>query len=117
MLIPGFDGTFYNDDFPSHTDVLKYLHLFVDHFNLNKHIKYQHMVIRVRPIVNMKWEICAVNLSNDKHIKTIHDIVFVCNGHFSIPYIPEIDGVAKYQGKLIHSHDFRSAEHFQGKRV
>lgn len=115
MLIPGFDGvTPYNDDFPSHTDVLKYLHLFADHFDLIEHIKYQYMVIRVRPIVNTKWEIIAMNLSNDKHIKTIHDAVFVCSGRFTEPYIPNIQGVGEFQGKLIHSHDFRSAEQFRG---
>lgn len=114
MLIPGFNDTFYNDDFPPHTDVLKYLHLFAEHFNLNVHIKYQHMVTRVRPIANTKWEIVAVNLSDDKHIQQIHDFVFVCNGHFFEPFIPNVQGVAEFQGKLIHSHDFRSAEQFRG---
>lgn len=117
MTIPGFDENFYNDDFPPHTDVLKYLHAFADHFNLNGHIKYQHMVTRVRPIANTQWEIAAVNLSDDKHIKQIHDFVFVCNGHFFEPFIPNIQGAAEFEGKLIHSHDFRSAEHFRGRHL
>lgn len=75
------------------------------------------MVTRVRPIANTKWEIIAVNLSNDKHIKQIHDAVFVCNGHFTEPYIPNIHGVAEFQGKLIHSHDFCSADHFRGMHL
>lgn len=116
MIIPGFHQTPYETDFPPHTDVLKYLHSFADHFNLNERIKFQHMVIRVQPIENTKWEINAVNLSNDKHIKTIHDAVFVCNGHFFEPYIPHIDGATEFKGTLIHSHDFRSAEHFRGKQ-
>lgn len=117
MVIPGLDDTFYNDDFPLHTDVLKYLRLFADHFNLNGHIKCQHMVTRVRPIANTKWEIVAVNLADDKHIEHIHDFVFVCNGHFFEPYIPNVQDADEFQGRLIHSHDFRSAEHFRGMHL
>lgn len=114
MLIPGFYGSSYNADFPSHTDVFKYLHSFADHFNLREHVKFEHMVIRVRPTETTKWEIIAVNLKNDNCIKTIHDAVFVCNGHFSEPFIPNIQGATDFQGKLIHSHDFRSVEKFRG---
>lgn len=117
MIIPGFHCAPYDTDFPPHTDVLKHLHSFADHFNLNEHIKYQHMVIHVRPTENTKWEIIAANLSNDKHIKTIHDAVFICNGHFFEPYIPNVEGVAEFRGKLIHSHDFRSAQHFRGMQL
>lgn len=114
MVFPDFNGAFYDANFPTHTDVLKYLHSFADHFNLNDHIKLQHMVIRVRPTEKTKWEIIAVNLANDKCIQTIHDAVSVCSGHFIEPFVPEIPDANKFQGKLIHSRDFRTAENFRG---
>lgn len=114
MIIPGFDGASYDTEFPSQADVLKYLHSFANHFELNEHIKYEHMVTRVRLTENTKWEIIAMNLINDTSIKAIHDVLFVCNGHFFEPFIPSITGAHEFHGKLIHSHDFRSAEIFRG---
>lgn len=100
--------------FPSQADMLNYLHAYADHFDLNQHIKFNHLVIRVRPIENERWEIIVQHLLTDKFMKMIYDAVIVCNGHFFEPFIPKIDGVNEFRGKVLHSHDFRSAERFQG---
>ena len=31
----------------------------------------------------------------------------VCIGHHSVPVIPEIQGLDRYEGNLIHSHNYR----------
>lgn len=103
--------------FPSQPDMLNYLRSYADHFNLSEYIKFNHLVIRVRPIENDRWELIAHNLLEDKFITTIYDIVFVCNGHFFEPFIPNFEGTKEFKGELIHSHDFRSAERFQGQDV
>jgi len=45
------------------------------------------------------------------------DFVVVANGHFSVPNMPFFPGVDQFLGRVIHSHDFRNASHFKGKRV
>lgn len=100
--------------FPSQPDMLEYLHSYADHFDLNQYIKFNHLVVRVRPIQNEQWEMIVQNLFTKKFITTIYDAVFVCNGHFFDPFIPTIEGANEFKGKLLHSHDFHSAEKFQG---
>ncbi|MGO3148188.1 MAG: NAD(P)-binding domain-containing protein [Leucobacter sp.] len=45
------------------------------------------------------------------------DHVVVASGHFSFPFIPEIDGIETFPGLITHAHDFRGAEALQGKDV
>lgn len=45
------------------------------------------------------------------------DAIFVCNGHNSVPLVPQFDGSDIFQGKQIHSHFYRRAEEFKGKKV
>lgn len=100
--------------YPPHSDVLKYLHSYADLFQLRKYVKLSHLVVRVHPIENGKWEVIVRDLPNDTYNTQIFDAIFVCNGHYSEPFIPEIGGVDEFNGKLMHSHDFRSAKAFRG---
>lgn len=105
----------YTDSFPLQPDVLKFLHSYADRFGLNKYIKFNHLVIRVHPIENGKWEVIVKDLSNDRFITSIYDAVFVCNGHYFAPHIAKIEDSDLFKGKVLHSHDFRRAEAFRGK--
>lgn len=112
-----FPGLPYPNDtipFPSYKDMLKYMHSYADLFDLNKHIKFNHLVVRVLPIENGKWEVIVKDLPNERFITRIFDAVFVCNGHFFAPSFPEIEGASKFDGKVMHSHDFRNSEAFRG---
>lgn len=100
--------------FPTQADILKFLHSYADHFNLGKLIKLNHLVVRVLPMENGKWELIVKDLPNNKYITKVHDAVFVCNGHYFAPRLPQIDGANEFKGKVMHSHDFRSAEAFRG---
>lgn len=114
MEFPGHSFPNNTISFPPHSDVLKYLQSYADKFDLKKYIQFNHLVIRVHPIENNKWEVIVKNLSNDKYVTQIFDAVFVCNGHFFAKFIPKMDGANQFKGKLLHSHDFRDAEHFKG---
>ena len=103
--------------FPSRSFILNYIQSYANHFNLNQHIKFNHLVIRVRPIENDRWEIIVRNLLKDKFFTTIYDAVFVCNGRSSDPRIPKFKGANEFNGKLLHSRDFRSAKRFHGEDV
>ena len=45
------------------------------------------------------------------------DWVLCCTGHFSIPHVPEFPGMHQFPGRVLHAHDFRSAEEFHGKDI
>lgn len=46
-----------------------------------------------------------------------YDAVIICNGHYSVPYIPDLKGSDKFKGKQWHSHDYREPSCFMGKKV
>lgn len=116
MEFPDFHHTNDSASFPTQADILKFLHAYADHFELNKRIKLNHLVVRVLPVENGKWEVLVKDLPNNKYMTTIHDAVFVCNGHYFAPRLPEIEGANEFKGKLLHSHDFRKAEAFKGRQ-
>lgn len=101
--------------YPRSEDVLLYLQSYADHFDLKKYIKFNHLVIRVNPIENGKWEIIVKNQPNNKYKVKVYDAILVCNGHNSVPNWPQIEGVNIFNGTIIHSHDFRTVDSFRGK--
>lgn len=45
------------------------------------------------------------------------DAIFLCNGHYSHPSIPQYDGLNEFLGKKIHSHDYRQPNQFRNEIV
>lgn len=101
--------------YPPQVEVLKYLHSYAERFNIKSHIKLNHLVIRVVPVENEKWEVIVKDLPNDKYETLIYDLVFVANGHFASPRYPSVPGLDEFKGRTLHSHDYRTSEAFHGK--
>lgn len=95
-------------------DMLTFLELYAQRFNVFECIKFQHYVIRVRPTDDKKWEIIVRDLPNDKYEKYLFDAVIVCNGHYNTPAYPDYPGRQLYKGQQIHSHNYRCADPFKG---
>ncbi|MEL6289671.1 MAG: NAD(P)/FAD-dependent oxidoreductase [Pseudomonadota bacterium] len=43
------------------------------------------------------------------------DNVIVATGHFSVPHVPDFEGIDQFPGRVLHGHDFRSANEFAGQ--
>ena len=94
-----------------------YLQSYANRFDLKRYIKFNHLVIRVRPVGNGKWEVIVKDQPNNKFETIIYDVVFVCNGHNSFPHWSEIEGASRFDGEMSHSHDFRTVDKFRGKKT
>ena len=55
------------------------------------------------------------DLARDHVYSEIFDHVIVASGHFSTPNVPEYPGFDKFNGRVLHAHDFRDAREFAGK--
>ena len=55
--------------------------------------------------------------ANDRTYSEEFDYVVVASGHFSVPNVPYFEGFETFQGRVLHSHDFRDATEFKGKDV
>lgn len=99
-------------------DVDDYLKLYAASFKLSDHIRFEHHVIRVRPLADGKeWELIVLNYRRGKYETFIFDAVLVCNGHLSTPSHPNYQDSGKFQGGKLHSHDYRTPNQYVGKKV
>lgn len=114
MEFPDFPFRNGTQSYPSHDVIWNYLNSYSKHFQVDKFIKYHHLVEKVRSVPNDKWELTIRDLPNNQTILNTFDAVFVCTGINSVPNIPDIVGADKFKGKILHSHDYRKAEKFQG---
>ncbi|XP_059480849.1 senecionine N-oxygenase-like [Neocloeon triangulifer] len=100
---------------------LDYTEEYADHFQLQKHIKFNHGVKEVKPLTGAngetEWQVTVYNWLTKETTTHIFYAVMVCNGHFCTPNIPDFEGSNKFNGKIVHSHDYRDPEDFKGKRV
>ena len=59
-----------------------------------------------------KFTVTVHDLSKDHVYSEEFDYVVVANGHFSTPNVPQFDGFSSFNGRILHSHDFRDAMEF-----
>lgn len=99
-------------------EVLEYLVSYAKHFNVIKHTKFEHHVIRVAPtnLNKRKWEVIVRDLRNDVYITEYFDYAMVCNGHYNAINMPDIPGINLFEGRQLHSHSYRRPESFEGMR-
>jgi len=65
-----------------------------------------------------KFFVVTESLTEKKVMPTqLFDYVMVASGHYSTPFVPTYPGVEKFPGRVMHSHDFRDACEFEGKRL
>lgn len=98
-------------------DMLAFLDLYATRFDVKPRIRFQHYVIRVRPVGDSQWELIVRDLPADRVHTHVFDALLVCNGHYNTPAVPNYAGRAEYGGQQIHSHDYRCADPFKGECV
>ena len=84
--------------------------------NVKKYIKFNTSVTKVN-YNGKQFEVTSFNKKENTTSRDNFDYVVVATGHFSVPYIPEYDGMKSFPGRILHGHDFRDAEEFRNKNV
>ncbi|KAG8545714.1 hypothetical protein GDO81_020448 [Engystomops pustulosus] len=119
MEFPDFS---FNPSLPSfihHSEVLKYLEEYTDKFSIRPCIKFNTCVVSVYPVPGNQerasWWV--VSTTHGEEVVEKFDAVMVCVGHYSHPYIPDIEGMKDFQGQVLHSHFYRFPEVFSSRSV
>ena len=60
-----------------------------------------------------KFTVTAHDRTEDRTYSEEFDYVVVASGHFSTPNVPWFEGFDTFQGRVLHSHDFRDATEFR----
>ncbi len=122
MAFQGLDWPSDTQLFPPHATVLKYIDDYtkdVEHL-----IQYETQVIDVVPTSTNNtngWNLKSYNIRTREEKEERFDAVIVANGHYTVPYVPNIDGAKEWNerhpGRITHSKYFRRAEDFTNKKV
>ncbi|CUS24591.1 LAQU0S17e02520g1_1 [Lachancea quebecensis] len=97
---------------------------FARRYKLEKYTRVNSEVIRIKKISNGSWKLTVKESTGNSDIfrwyEEEFDAVLVSNGHYSIPYIPRIEGlskwVAQYKDSVLHSKSFREFDIFKNKK-
>ncbi|OQV20574.1 putative Senecionine N-oxygenase [Hypsibius exemplaris] len=126
MALEGFSFLGGESSYIDASTVLQYLQSYADHFKLHPHIKLDHRVNVVTPIlsehvpanaVGPRWLVEYEDFKRNLTVTEIFDVVFVCNGKNHTPFVPEFFGLANFQGQRLHSSDYREPGRFAGQNV
>ncbi|MDR3442631.1 MAG: NAD(P)-binding domain-containing protein [Legionella sp.] len=100
-------------DYPSHRQILDYFQGYARHFDLNKYIRFNTNVLKVTQIKSQQWQVVFQDEQGTQ--EESFDYLLIANGHHWDPFLPEYPG--HFDGDLLHSHEYKKASVFQGKRV
>ncbi|XP_029988417.1 dimethylaniline monooxygenase [N-oxide-forming] 5-like [Sphaeramia orbicularis] len=105
-----------------HSEVLQYLRLYAQAFNLLQHIYFQTTVTAVSkgpdPAVEGQWVVETEGRDGQRQTH-VFDAVMVCTGHFTKPHLPlqDFPGIETFEGRYFHTWEYCNAEGLQRKRV
>ncbi|KAL8597538.1 hypothetical protein ACOMHN_033409 [Nucella lapillus] len=101
--------------------VYKYFRSYAKHFQLEQYIRYNEEVKRVSPADDLSatgaWTVELENHQNGASSTEVFDAVLVCTGINADKHMPDLPGLADFQGQVIHSNEYKEPSDFIGKRV
>jgi len=100
-------------DYPSHAQLAAYFQSYARHFDVERRVRFGTEVLSAAPIADNRWQIQVRDPQGES--EAIVDALVVANGHHWRPRLPEYPG--HFSGEMLHSHDFKRAALFAGKRV
>ncbi len=97
-------------DYPGHRDLLAYFQGYARHFGVDPHVRFRTSVEKAEPDPAGGWRVTLATGESGRF-----DRLLVASGHHWDPSLPSWPG--RFAGRLMHSHDFKSAAPFSGQRV
>ena len=124
MAFPDYPFPPSSNSYLHHTEISKYLEDYATNFNLKKYVQFRTKVQLVKPMKlekypnerNGKWLVNTTDLESGVTETNEFVGVMVCNGHYSVPFSPDISGLKQtFKGTVSHSHDYRDVTPFVNK--
>ena len=98
----------------------EYFELYAKNFNLKRHIKFNHEVLKVRQAKDYEetgcWDVKVQNLETNEFKDERFDAIMICSGHHVKPLSATFKGQEKFKGKILHTHSYKTPYQFDGQR-
>lgn len=111
--------------FLSHKELSRRIDDFSERESLNDYIRFNSRIEKVSKNDKGKWVLTIrykdESTHKEKWYEQQFDAVVVANGHYTVPNIPYIPGLAEFNknfpGSIIHAKSYRSVDEFKGRKV
>ncbi|CAB3406826.1 unnamed protein product [Caenorhabditis bovis] len=108
-------------NFMHNREMLRYLSMYADHFDLRAHIRFNHKVEAIERNDDYeatgKWRVAYVDDKGGRHTE-VFDGVMLCHGHHTIPHWPaKFPGQDEFKGNIIHSHSYKDHRGYEDRVV
>ncbi|CAF3313891.1 unnamed protein product [Rotaria socialis] len=116
-------------DYPNYmhnTKLLEYFRGYAAKFDLIKYVRFRRRVTRIEPADDYEqtgcWMIYSVNLDkketmNDSETCEKYDAVMLATGHHAHPRLVDFPGLENFQGRKLHSWQYKTSHGFEDKNV
>ena len=64
-----------------------------------------------------QFDVTVEDLTKQTHENLTFDYLIVATGHYSVPNMPYFDGVSRFPGRVLHSHEYRGADEFLNQNI
>ncbi|MGE8499498.1 MAG: flavin-containing monooxygenase [Pseudomonas sp.] len=98
--------------YPHHSEMRRYFRDYAERFGLYKHYQFNTRVVTIQRL-EKGWKL--ISEQNGVQREWLFDGVLIANGTLHTPNQPALPG--HFEGELLHSSAYRSADVFAGKRV
>jgi dimethylaniline monooxygenase (N-oxide forming) len=105
-----------DDDYPTAAQLHAYLNRYSECFDLVSKINLGTKVLSINRSAD-KWTLEVQSKSTGKTTTKAFDRVCIATGSFYTPRWPKLDGLEKFEGKVIHSIDYHRSEDFKDQTV
>ncbi|KAI4349601.1 hypothetical protein L6164_010167 [Bauhinia variegata] len=95
---------------------LQYLEDYVSHFNFSP-LYHRTVELAEYDEDSMKWRVKAMNGDSGEVEEYAAKFLVVATGETSDPFVPEVEGLSSFNGKVLHSTRFKSGKEFKDEHV
>jgi dimethylaniline monooxygenase (N-oxide forming) len=105
--------------YPNHVQIARYFDSYVDHFGFRDKIRFRTEVTHVAPASGGGWDVTVRSRGAEQTETARYSHVLVANGHHWDARMPEpaFPGADTFTGAQLHSHDYKTFDSFENKRV
>ena len=101
-------------------EIRKYMGDVIEENGLDQHIRYNHRIASASwSSAEKQWTIEATNTATGEAVRITAGFLWMCQGYYrhAEGYTPEWDGMADFQGRIIHPQSWPEGLDYKGKRV
>ncbi|PHT72406.1 putative indole-3-pyruvate monooxygenase YUCCA5 [Capsicum annuum] len=113
--LPKFPFPEYYPEYPTKRQFIEYLESYAKHFDISPQFNECVQSAKYDEACRL-WRVKTVS-ADGSEVEYICQWLVVATGENAEKVVPEIDGLKKFGGEVIHACDYKSGEKFRGKKV